>query len=102
MSILRSADGALDDFSDLKKLKKSKGKKSKFDMEAFERELAATEAADANKDAEDDADGDVPDGKDLDEDVPEGEVCASILWLPDLILIRSQTLESVCQRRRCH
>ncbi|CAA2976690.1 translation initiation factor [Olea europaea subsp. europaea] len=62
----------LDDFSDLKK-KKKKSKTKTFDIEAFEKELAATETADAaNREAGSDGEEGAGPNADLDE-VPEGE-----------------------------
>lgn len=40
---------AMDEFADLKKKKKKSSKKANFDLEAFEAELAATEAAEAQE-----------------------------------------------------
>ena len=67
MHAARSEAGA-DDFSDLKKKKKKSGKT--FDLEAFEAELAATEASNANGDAGSDDEAAAKAG---DDEVPEGD-----------------------------
>ncbi|KAJ7097964.1 domain found in IF2B/IF5-domain-containing protein [Mycena belliarum] len=59
------------DFSDLKKKKKSSKKKANFDMEAFEKELKSTPAADAA--AADDDDADPTPAVDLDDDADLGD-----------------------------
>jgi translation initiation factor 2 subunit 2 len=58
-----------DEFADLKKKKKKGGAKKAFDLEAFERELAAADAADAGGGSDDEAERPVPDH--FNEDHPE-------------------------------